>query len=102
MYNQSDPPPVIDPLSDELLSDSKVAKLLKVSPISIWRLRTKGKRGVKLPAIPYGRGAVTTREAIRWFFAELQRRDQEPREHQQRRRRTVDPALIAECERAGI
>lgn len=100
MFNHT-PPPTINPLVDDLLNDSQVAKLLKISPLSVWRYRSKGKRGVKLPSVPYGRGVVTTREAIQWFFAELQRIDREPREHHQRRRQ-LDEATIAECEALGI
>ena len=96
-----DPPPAIDPFDDELLTDAQVAKLLKISPLSVWRYRAKGRHGVRLPSIPYGSRHVTTREAIRWFYAELQRRQQQPREHQPRRRH-IDPALEAECEAAGV
>ena len=92
----------IDPLSDDLIvGDAAIAKLLGVSPMTIWRYRTKGRRGIRLPNISWGRKPATTREAIRWWFAEIQRQDLSPIEYKIRRRQ-VDPALEAECEAAGI
>lgn len=93
-------PPTIDPLSDELLTDSQVAKRLGVTPITVWRYRTKGRRKIQLPAIPYGHGYVTTEACIRWWFAELQQAG--PQVRPQQRRRQLDPTLEAECEAAGI
>lgn len=95
------PPPTIDPLADDLLTDAKVGKLLGVSPATVWRYRVKGKRGVRLPAIPWGRGAATTRDCIRWFYAELQHRQaeaSEPKPHP----RAISAELEAECRRLGI
>lgn len=98
-------PPIIDPLdSEQHLTYAQAAKLWpgrKVSPHTVWRCASKGKRGIKLPTIPTGRGCVTTREAIRWFFAELQRARHEANTPRPRRRQ-LDPALEAECEAAGI
>ncbi|MEO0514160.1 MAG: DUF1580 domain-containing protein [Planctomycetota bacterium] len=69
--------PLIDPTDENLLSLAQAAKLICVdgrnpSPITVWRWATRGKRGVKLPAVPLGRGLVTTEAAMRWFSAKLQ------------------------------
>lgn len=95
-----DTPPIINPLEDDLLTDSQVGKLLGVSPVTIWRYRTKGKRGVVLPSIPWGHGHVTTAEAVKWFFAQLQHR--QVAEPGAPSRRAIDAAVEAECEAAGI
>ena len=97
--------PLIDPLDrDEHLTYAQAAKLWPggpVSPHTVWRAASKGKRGIKLPTIPAGKGSVTSRAAVRWFFAQIQQQTQEPapaRSH----RRQIDPALEAECQAAGI
>lgn len=102
------PPPVIDPIDDasELLPDAAVGKILKVSPTTIWRWRTKGRLGVRLPAIPHRRGYATTRAAVRWFYSEIQRRQQNADYSPTPRRRpgtkAERDALDAECAAAGI
>ena len=103
MTIQSSPPPAIDPFDTENhLSYAQAGKAMPepVSPTSVWRYATKGKRGIKLPTIPTKSGPVTTRAAIRWWFARLQLADQQPTSP--RSRRQLDPELEAECEAAGI
>lgn len=97
--SDSNTPPPIDPFKSDLLTDAQVGRLLGVSPFSVWRYRTKGKRGVKLPAVPFGRKYVTSPECVRWFVAQLQQAEQPQR---QPRRREIDPELAAACEAAGI
>jgi len=96
--------PLIDPLDrDEHLTYAQAAKLWPggaVSPHTVWRAASKGKGGIKLPTIPAGKGRVTSRDAIRWYFAQLQRRT-EP-DATRSTRRQLDPALEAECQAAGI
>lgn len=104
MNSQTPEAPLIDPLDrDEHLSYAQAAKLWPngpVSPHTVYRATVKGKRGVVLPTIPAGKTHVTTRDAIRWYFAQLQRKNQplEPRSSRQQ----LDPALEAECQSAGI
>lgn len=104
-------PPFIDLLSDDLLTPAKAARLLGVSPVSVWRYQRKGRRvngrAIKLPAVPYGRTSVTTAAAIRWWGGELQRAAGEAgREAGVPRRRpgtqAERDALDRECEEAGI
>lgn len=96
--------PLIDPLDrDEHLTYAQAGKLWPggpVSPHTVYRATTKGKRGVVLPTIPAGKTHVTTREAIRWYFAQVQRSN-EPKPARSSRRE-LDPAIAAECEAAGI
>ena len=71
-------PPTINPFEDELIPLSAAARLIRtsgktLSPTTLWRWVTKGKQGVHLPATPVGHSLYTTEEAMRWFFAELQR-----------------------------
>lgn len=96
----TDSPPTIDPLDDDLLTFSQAAKLLSVSPPTVWRYATQGKRGVKLPTIPWGSKRVTTAACIRWWFAQLQARDAQADGPPSRR--AVDARIDAECEAAGI
>ncbi len=91
--------PAIDPFQDDLLTDAQVGRLLGVSPLTVWRYRTKGKQSVKLPAVPFGRKYVTSPECVRWFVAQLQQAEQPER---QPGRRELDPELAAACEAAGI
>ena len=100
MTTQS-PPPTINPIDDDVLTDAQAARLLGVSPLSIWRYRVKGKAGVKLPSVSWGRKRVTNRAAIDWWFAELQRAEQQPVAPRSRRQQ-LDPATEAACEAAGI
>lgn len=95
-------PPIIDIITDDLLTDSKVDKLLGVSPASVCRYRLKGRAGVRLPSTWYGRKKVTTRAAIDWWQAEVQRSIRQQPETMRQRRRMLDPALERECEEAGV
>lgn len=98
--------PAIDPFDKQShLTYAQAAKIWpgrKVSPHTVWRCASKGKREIKLPTIDTPDGARTTREAIRWFFTELQRVKQQQSIESRPRRRQLDPAIIAECEAAGI
>lgn len=104
-------PPIIDLISDELLTPAQAGRLLGVSPVSVWRYQRKGRRvngrAIKLPAVPFGRTYVTTAAAIRWWGGELQRAASEttdcatsPRQRPgtQAERAALDKA----CEEAGI
>lgn len=101
-----EPPPTINPLTDDLLPDSATAKRLGVSPVTVWRWRKKGRCGVRLPSVPYRSGWGTTAEAIAWFYREIQRRQQEGDYSPAPRKRpgtlAEREALDAECAAAGI
>ena len=95
-------PPIIDLIEDELLTDPKVGKLLRVSPASVCRYRLKGRCGVKLPWTWHGRRKVTTRACLDWWIREVQRAAQNCDRPARASRRKLDPELEAECEAAGI
>jgi hypothetical protein len=64
------PPPLIDLIEDELLTDRQTGRLLGVSPASVCRYRMRGRCGVKLPWTWRGRNKVTTRSCLdRWQAA---------------------------------
>lgn len=95
------PPPVIDLIEDDLLTDAKVGKLLGVSPASICRYRLKGKSGVRLPWTWHGRTKVTTRACIDWWQRQVQAAVQNAAPRQSHHRQ-LDADLTARCEAAGI
>lgn len=75
----STPAPKLSPFSSGLQSLAEIAETITessrpISAITVWRWATTGKRGVILPAIPVGRCLYSNREAVEWFFAELQAR----------------------------
>ncbi|MEM1356342.1 MAG: hypothetical protein AAGH88_15820 [Planctomycetota bacterium] len=102
MHNSSSPPPTINPIDDTLIiGDAKIGKRCGgVSPHTAWRYRTKGRSGVRLPTIPWGRNHATSAAAIKWWFAQLQAigSGTTPRPH----RRAIDAQTEAECEALGI
>lgn len=96
--------PLIDPLDRKShLTYAQAGRLWpggSVSPHTVWRAASKGKGGIRLPTIPAGKARVTSRDAIRWYFAQLQRLA-EPTATRSKRG-PLDPALEAECQAAGI
>lgn len=96
------PPPVINIIDDDLLTDSKVARLLGVSPASVCRYRLKGRCGVRLPWTWHGRKKVTTRPCIDWWLREVQRAAQARYAEARPSRREIDPALERECVENGV
>lgn len=104
-------PPFIDLISDDLLKPAQAARLLGVSPVSVWRYQRKGRRvngrAIRLPAVPFGRTYVTTAEAIRWWGRELQRATSETEQGLTTPRKRPGTqaerdALARACEEAGI
>ena len=96
------PPPIIDLIDDQLLSDPQVGRLLGVSPASVCRYRLKGRCGVRLPWTWHGRKKVTTRACIDWWQVQVQRAAQQAGSSTRRSRHGLDPAIAAQCEAAGI
>ena len=98
-------PPLIDPFDKPShLTYAQAGRIWpggKVSPHTVWRWASKGRNGIKLPSAPTKSGGVTTRDAIRWFFAAQQQLRQLPTAPKQQRLQ-LDPALEAECASAGI
>lgn len=65
-------PPEIDILDPELASLNKLLARIpggKPAPNTIARWRTRGKSGIKLPAIYVRKAWFSTPEAVRWFFS---------------------------------
>lgn len=96
------PSPTIDLIEDDLLTDPQVGRLLGVSPASVCRYRMKGRCGVKLPWMWYGRRKVTNRAAIDWWQAAVQRAIRNQDSPSRTSKRLLDPALARECEDAGV
>ncbi|TWU08839.1 hypothetical protein CA54_40760 [Symmachiella macrocystis] len=61
---------VIDPFDEGTLPLAEMAKLLpnRPTPQCLWRWITKGRNGVRLQAIPVGRGYHTNKEAVTVFL----------------------------------
>lgn len=59
-------------LKDERLTQREAAKLLGVSFPTCSRYMTKGRRGLKLPNVPFAGTRQTTKKAIDWWLLQLQ------------------------------
>lgn len=74
--------PTVDPLARDLLSTAEASILLRdrghnASAQTIWTWITKGRRGVRLPAVRVGNGFKTNEAALRWFLLEVDRRSRD-------------------------
>jgi len=79
----------IDPFAEELLTLSEAARCCprhrqgkKSHSSTLYRWATRGSRGVVLDALRTPGGLVTTKEALRRFFAELSKARPLPLPHQ--------------------
>jgi hypothetical protein len=64
---------MIDPLTDDLIPLRDVPSILKtpkkLNPVTVWRWRLRGRKGVRLETVLIGQNYYTTAAALRAFLA---------------------------------